>query len=813
MASRRDNGQPPQPPAQRIYHRTLEEVMRTSMLPYAEFVIMERALPRVEDGLKPVQRRVLYTMMELSLWPDRPHRKSARIVGDCLGKYHPHGDMSVYDAMVRMAQDFNMSAPLVDGHGNFGSVDGDSAAAMRYTEARMTPLALEMLRDIEKDTVPFALNFDDTLKEPEMLPARFPNLLVNGASGIAVGLATNIPPHNLKEAIEGIIAYYQNPNITLEEMMQHIPGPDFPTGGYCTAGEELVKAYSTGRGRLQLRAKTEIERDKNGKSRIVITQLPYQVNKANLLERILKVCEEKKGLLSAITDIRDESDRNGMRAVVEIKKDGDPEKILQLLYRYSDLQTTFGVNIVAIADGRPQQMGLLDICRYYADYQKRVVTARTQYDLEEAEKREHILSGLIIAVTNIDEVIRIIRSSKNAAQARDNLRHAFDLTSIQAQAILDMRLRRLTALELEELQREYEKVCALIEELRAILGSEKKLVQVIVRELREIAKKHGVPRRCVLTSFEHAPAVQLEHPQESEPCDVLLTVGGYVKRINAKSTGKHAAEGGEDTAISLRCMTQDKVRFFTDLGNVYAVTAQEIAECKLKDRGQNAANLLSGLVHGEKVVSMLLVEEDMPDVLFFTQSGMVKRTPAKEYQAKRGKLLACGRKDGDRVLSVQMLQETAQILLLTQKGNAIRFANEELPQQGRSAAGVKGIVLEDGDAVIAALQVKPGQELVLVSDRGYSKRTPVDWIEPQKRNGKGVRTFAFQKDESNGSTLVFAGPCTLQDIFVLTQAHGTSTQVPAVEIPSETLKGKGSPLVFALFDDLVTGVHRLFTAT
>ena len=440
----------------RIIQSSLEEVMHNSMIPYAEHVIMERAIPRVEDGLKPVQRRILYTMQELGLSPDKPHRKCARIVGDCLGKYHPHGDSSVYDALVRMAQPFSMRGPMVDGHGNFGSIDGDSAAAMRYTEARMTPLALLMLRDIEKDTVPFRLNFDDTLKEPDMLPARFPNLLVNGAGGIAVGLATNIPPHNLRETISATIALIENPAITLDELMQHMPCPDFPTGGVLIDNDEIRKAYETGKGKLTLRARVHVEDGLAGRKLLVITEVPYQINKAAMLEKILKLSEEKKAALGCIYDIRDESDRTGMRAVIELKKDADPQRVLAYLYKYSDLQITFGVNMVAIAEGKPLLMGVKSMLHYFIEHQKNVVTRRTRYELAQAQARAHILQGLMIAVDNLDEVIALIRASKNPKEAKQGLMARFELDDVQAQAILDMRLQRLTNLELLALKKEYE---------------------------------------------------------------------------------------------------------------------------------------------------------------------------------------------------------------------------------------------------------------------------------------------------------------------------------------------------------------------
>lgn len=473
MAKRKDKKEELPVPAEQkgqVFLTPLEEVLPGSMLPYAEYVILDRALPRVEDGLKPVQRRILYTMYDMGLTPDKPHKKCARIVGDCMGKYHPHGDSSVYDAMVRMAQDFNMRMTLVNGHGNFGSVDGDPAAAMRYTEARLEPLALELLRDIEKDTVRFTLNFDDSLKEPETLPGRFPNLLVNGASGIAVGLATNIPPHNLGEVIDGVVAYIDNPKIRLFDMMKYIKAPDFPTGGYIIANE-LVQAYETGRGKITMRAKVNIEEGDNDKRLIVITELPYQVNKAKLLAKIAELREEKKDLLGGIADITDESDRGGMRAVVKVKKDADADKILNALYKYTDLECSFGINMVAIADGKPQQMGLLEIIKYYVVYQREVVLRRTKFDLNQAKERCHILEGLIIAVRNIDEVIQIIKTSESVPAARQRLRERFSLSERQAQAILDLRLARLTKLEIYKLEQELEELKKLIARLTAIVES------------------------------------------------------------------------------------------------------------------------------------------------------------------------------------------------------------------------------------------------------------------------------------------------------------------------------------------------------
>ena len=553
----------------RIIQSSLEEVMHNSMIPYAEHVIMERAIPRVEDGLKPVQRRILYTMQELGLSPDKPHRKCARIVGDCLGKYHPHGDSPVYDALVRMAQPFSMRGPMVDGHGNFGSIDGDSAAAMRYTEARMTPLALLMLRDIEKDTVPFRLNFDDTLKEPDMLPARFPNLLVNGAGGIAVGLATNIPPHNLREAISATIALIENPAITLDELMQHMPCPDFPTGGVLIDNDEIRKAYETGKGKLTLRARVHVEDGLAGRKLLVITEVPYQINKAAMLEKILKLSEEKKAALGCIYDIRDESDRTGMRAVIELKKDADPQRVLAYLYKYSDLQITFGVNMVAIAEGKPLLMGVKSMLHYFIEHQKNVVTRRTRYELAQAQARAHILQGLMIAVDNLDEVIALIRASKNPKEAKQGLMARFELDDVQAQAILDMRLQRLTNLELLALKKEYEDLLKIISRLEAILKSEKKLLGVIRTELQEIADEYGDDRLTSLEKAAPASTVVVEDTPIAEEAVVAFTRGGQLKRMAPAQYRKAPLEQSEDKSDQPRFLfmtdTDETLLFFTNL--------------------------------------------------------------------------------------------------------------------------------------------------------------------------------------------------------------------------------------------------------
>ncbi|MEN6340386.1 MAG: DNA topoisomerase (ATP-hydrolyzing), partial [Clostridiaceae bacterium] len=622
---------PEQLKLENIIQRTMDEVMHQSIMPYAEHVILERALPRVEDGLKPVQRRILYAMMELGLSPDKPHRKSARIVGDCLGKYHPHGDSSVYDAMVRMAQPYNMCVPLVDGHGNFGSVDGDSAAAMRYTEARMTPAAMQLLRDIEKDTVSYSFNFDDTLKEPDLLPGRFPNLLVNGASGIAVGLATNIPPHNPVEAINAVIAVMNNPRITLEELMKIIPAPDFPTGGFILENSEVDLAYRTGRGKIYMRAKTHFEEQKNGKTFIVITELPFQVNKAAMLEKILAVSQEKKALFAGIADIRDESDRTGMRAVIEVKKDGDPERILQYLFKYSDLQMTFGVNMVAIAGGKPQQMNLKQIIAHYIRHQREVVTRRTQFDLDAALRREHILAGLMIAVDNLDAVIALIRASKSPKEAREGLMKTFGLSEAQAQAILDLRLQRLTNMELVTIRREYAEVVKLIGDLRGILGSDKKLMALIEKELVEIRTQLAVSRRTTFAACDDAPVDESEDLTVVEDVTVCVCEGLKVRKMLTRQFSL-AAISEDKPLFVLETKSNQRVRLFTDQGAMLSLVADEIPETRPTTRAANLAALLP-FEKNEQVVA-LFADDDEGDYFFYLRDGNVKRTAASEYRIR-----------------------------------------------------------------------------------------------------------------------------------------------------------------------------------
>lgn len=793
-----------EPAQEKILLRSMDEVMHNSMMPYAEHVILERALPRVEDGLKPVQRRILFTMLELGLSPDKPHRKSARIVGDCLGKYHPHGDSSVYDAMVRMAQPFNMRVPLVDGHGNFGSVDGDSAAAMRYTEARMTEAAMQQLRDIDKDTVPFMFNFDDTLKEPELLPGRFPNLLINGASGIAVGLATNIPPHNPAEAIDAVIAVMENPRITLAELMQILPAPDFPTGGFLLKSEEIARAYETGRGKLTMRARTHFEEQKNGKTLIVITELPYQVNKAAALEKILAVSQEKKSLFMGIGDIRDESDRQGMRAVIEVKKDGDPEKILQYLYKYSDLQCTFGVNMVAIAGGKPQQLGLKQLIAHYIRHQRDVVTRRTQNELETAERREHVLAGLMVAVDNLDRVIALIRASKSPKEAKDGLMGAFGLTELQAQAILDLRLQRLTNLELLAIEREYAQVVRLIAELKAILASDRKLIALIRKELLEIRAQIGDARRTQLIAGEAEIAVDAEDLSTAEDVTVAICEGLKARRCPTRLF--NAAQIAEDKPLfCIETRSDRRIRLFTDQGAVLSLVADEIPETRATARAVNLASLLP-FEKNERIVGAFPDEEE-GEYLFYTKNGFVKRTAAAEYRLRVRRTAAVALKERDAVFGVERLAGD-KLLLVTRLGMSIRFATDTIPATGRVSGGVKCIKLDEGDAVCYAGQLPDEGELLVITDRGYGKRSFLFDYEVQGRNGKGVKTFDFKKNGANGNSIAAVFHVCEPFPITIVQRHGAKTTLSTESVHIEPRAGRGSMLVAVVLDDDVVEVRR-----
>ncbi len=733
-----------------ILTKALEEVMSESMLPYSEFVIMDRALPRVEDGLKPVQRRVLYSMLEVGVLPDRPFRKSARIVGDCMGKYHPHGDRSIYDTMVRMAQDFNMGEVLVTGHGNFGSVDGDSAAAMRYTEAKLAPIAMEMLRDIEKNTVSWSYNFDDSCKEPDMLPGRFPNLLVNGGSGIAVGLATNIPTHNLSEVCALVGAYIENRGMTLDEMLKIMPGPDFPTGGYILEGSEIKKAYETGKGKLVLRAKLHIETSDSGKKNIVITEIPYQVNKSQLLQRIAKLKEaDPTGPLSYISEIVDESDRAGMRAVIKLKKDAKVNSILAQLYKSTDLECNFNVNMVAIAEGKPKLLSLREILEYYVNYQQSVIYNRTKFDLEVALKKEHILEGLLVAIKNIDEVVRIIKTSKNTTDAKINLMQTFTLTDVQAQAILDMRLARLTNLEVTKLETELARLKDLIKRYTNILKSEKMQLNIVKKETMEIGKAYGHERK---TTFE-APNDEIEEVEmvdvvpTSEDVHVIYTPLNTIKSVSVKSynlaTKSLSAVNptlGEIPSISLITNTEKTVYGFTDTGNSIKLDVKKINQTKFKDKG-NYINALCNTLHpDEKFVAIVEMGEENKDdtLIFVTKKGMVKTTLVSEYFASKQNITAIKLKD-DELIYVAINDSNSKLAVFTKEGMGMVTDKSDISPSGRASIGVKSISLNDGDYVVSAMQVKSDDNFMLFTESDTAKMMKFEEVPELIRNRKGFK--------------------------------------------------------------------------
>ena len=727
----------------------LEQEMKRSFISYAMAVIVDRALPDVRDGLKPVHRRILYDMNELGMTPDKPYRKSARLVGDVLGKFHPHGDFSVYDAMVRLAQPFNIRYMLVDGQGNFGSVDGDGAAAMRYTEARMAKLTLHLLDDIEKDTVDFYPNFDETLMQPAVLPSRFPNLLVNGSSGIAVGMATNIPPHNLREVIDGVVCMIDNPECTVEDLMAHIKGPDFPTGGIILGRSGIRSAYMTGRGRILVRARTEIEPMSNSRSRIVVTEIPYMVNKAKLVEKIAELCHQKQ--LEGISDIRDESDRTGMRIVIELKKDVYPQVILNYLYKHTQMQETFGANMLALVDGKPRILNLREMIYYYLEHQKDVVTRRTRFDLDKAQARAHILEGLLKALDHIDEIVQIIRSSENPNAAKVALIERFQFSDKQAQAILDMRLARLTGLEREKLMEEYQQLEKTIAELTAILADERLLMNVIKTEITAIRDKFADERRTELTTLEGE--IDVADLIQEEDMVVTLTHAGYVKRI-AKSTYRAQHRGGkgimamttkeEDYAERMVVVsTHDDLMFFTNLGRVYQIKCYQIPEAGRTARGTAMVNILQ-ISGGEKVTNMIPVPADTTglSLVMATRGGMIKKTPMSEFQnLRKNGLIAIVLKEEDELVNVALTRGNDEILMGTRNGMCIRFSEEHIRTCGRVSMGVKAIRLEEGDYVIDMARIEENSQVLVITAKGYGKRTPCSEYREQARNGKGIRAM------------------------------------------------------------------------
>ena len=742
----------------KIQEVDLKKTMEKSYIDYAMSVIAARALPDVRDGLKPVQRRILFSMEELNIGPDKPHRKCARIVGDTMGKYHPHGDSSIYGALVNMAQDWSMRAILVDGHGNFGSVDGDGAAAMRYTEARLSKISVEMLADINKDTVDFIPNFDETEKEPVVLPSRFPNLLVNGTTGIAVGMATNIPPHNLGETINAVIKLIDNKvdedrDTQIEEILPIVKGPDFPTGGVIIGTRGIEEAYRTGHGKVIVRGVTNIEPMDNGKNRIIITELPYLVNKARLIEKIAELVKDKK--IDGIPDLRDESDREGMRVVVEIRRDVNPNIVLNKLYKHTQLQDTFGVNMLALVKNEPKVMSLLEILTNYLDHQKDVVTRRTKYDLNKAEERAHILKGLLIALDNIDEVIKIIRGSKNVADAKEQLIVRFSLTEVQAQAIVDMRLRALTGLEREKLENEYNELMAKIAEYKAILADEKLLLGVIKKEIIEISNKYGEERR---TSFEYDESeITMEDLIPNENTVIAKTSLGYIKRMTVDNF-KSQNRGGrgitgmktiEDDYIEdlLMCQTHQKILFFTNYGRVYMMKAYEIPEGSRNSRGVAIINLLQ-LNPGEKISAIIpfMGMEENKNLFMVTKNGIVKKTRVTEFKnIHKNGLKAINIREEDELIEVKTTDSSSEIFLVTKYGMCIRFKETNVRETGRSSMGVIGMTLDDGDEVVGMQLDSQGDSLLIVSEKGYGKRSTLDQFRLQHRGGKGLRCYKIME--------------------------------------------------------------------
>ena len=731
----------------------INKKMRSSYLDYSMSVIVARALPDVRDGLKPVHRRILYGMQGLNLASGGPYRKSARLVGDVMGKYHPHGDSSIYEATVRLAQDFNTRYPLVDGQGNFGNIDGDGAAAMRYTEVRMTKLAEEMLRDINKETVDFVPNFDENENEPTILPSRFPNLLVNGSSGIAVGMATNMAPHNMNESIDGIIAYIENDNISIAELNEIIKGPDFPTGAQIMGTDGIKEAYETGRGKITVRAIAEVKSFKNNREKIVITELPYQVNKSALIMKIADLAKNK--VIDGISNITDASNRKGINIIVELKRDANAEVVLNKLYKNTQMQTTFGIINLALVNGRPEVLNLKEIIRYYVDHQVEVVTRRTKFDLDKAEKRAHIVEGLFIALDNIDRIIKIVRSSKDDNEAKEKFYQEFKLSDAQSQAILDMRIRRLTGLERERLEAEYEKLKADIKWFKEVLENNDVLMNVIKEELLEIKTKYGDLRRTVIS--HDRTDIEMEDIIKREDVVITLTQFGYIKRMSEgtykpqKRGGRGVSSGNmrdEDFVKELFVTsTHDMILFFTSLGNVFKLKAYEIPEDSRTSRGTAIINLLD-LQEGERVTSIIPVEEYDPDMNFLmvTEKGLIKRTPFKEYKnIRKSGIIAIKLNEGDKLIDVHLTKNEEDVILVTKKGLAIRFNEEQVRKSGRNSMGVKSIDLAEDDIVVSSDLLCEDKYLLVISENGFGKLTEIAKYRPQNRGGKGLLTYKITK--------------------------------------------------------------------
>ena len=792
----------------------IEDELKKSFISYAMAVIVTRALPDVRDGLKPVHRRILYSMNEMGITPDKPFRKSARIVGDVLGKYHPHGDSSVYDAMVRLAQDFSTRALLVEGQGNFGSVDGDGAAAMRYTEARLSKLAMEMVRDIDKETVDFYPNFDETLMQPAVMPSRYPNLLVNGSAGIAVGMATNIPPHNLGEVIDGVVCMIDNPDCTTDDLMQYIKGPDFPTGAVILGRRGIYDAYHEGRGRIVVRAKSEIEEMSQNRQRIVITEIPYMVNKAKLIEKIAEMVHEKT--VEGISDIRDESDRQGMRIVIELKRDVNANVVLNTLYKHTQLQDTFGAIMLALVDGEPKILSLHQIIRHYLDHQEDVIRRRTQYDLNKAEARSHILEGLLIALDNIDEVIALIRASRTTQEAKAGLMERFALTEVQAQAILDMRLQRLTGLERDKIEAEYQELQKLIAYYKEVLANESMVLGIIKDEILEIKRKYADPRRTEISMLE-GEIDMLDLIQEEDTV-VTLTHFGYVKRVS-KDTYRAQRRGGKGiTGATTReedfveqmyvVSTHDPLMFFTNRGRVYQLNCYQIPEAGRTARGTAIVNLLQ-LDAGEKVTAMLPIPaEKVPGhyLIMATKKGVIKRTELSEFtNLRKAGLIALVLREDDELIRVALTDGSDQLLLGTREGMAIRFAETDMRPIGRSAMGVKSMTLEGDDEVVDMCPVFEGMKVLSITEMGYGKLTEISEYRIQSRGGKGLKAMRLTEKTGRMTCQLLAHES--EDILLITD-DGTVIRTPVDAISTFSRYASGVRLMKVQEGSRVVGVAR-----
>ena len=800
--------------AGRLKPRDIEEELKTSFISYAMSVITSRALPDVRDGLKPVHRRILYSMVELGVTPDKPYRKSARIVGDVLGKYHPHGDSAVYDAMVRLAQPFNTRYMLVEGQGNFGSVDGDGAAAMRYTEARLSKLSMEMVRDLDKETVDFYPNFDETLMQPDVLPSRFPNLLVNGSAGIAVGMATNIPPHNLGEVVDAVVCMLDNPECTVDDLMQYIKGPDFPTGGVILGKRGIYDAYHEGRGKIITRAKSEIEEMHNGRQRIVVTDNPYQVNKARLIEKIAELVHDKR--LEGISDIRDESDRSGMRIVIELKRDVNANVVLNYLYRHTQMQETFGAIMIALVDGTPKVLSLRQIIHHYIEHQESVITRRTQYDLDKALARSHILEGLLIALDNIDEVIALIRASADGNVARNGLMERFGLTEKQAQAILDMRLQRLTGLERERLEAEYAELEKQIAYYRAVLADEQLVRGIVKDEILEIKRKYADERRTEISALE-GEIDMLDLVQE-EDMVITMTHFGYVKRVSMSAyraqkrggKGVSAATTREEDYVEQMFVTSthDQIMFFTNRGRVYQMWCYEIPEAGRAAKGTAIVNLLQ-LDGGEKVTAMVDVPEEKLQgsyLIMATRQGTIKRTELSEFvNLRKSGLIAIVLREDDDLIGVALTDGRREVLLGTRDGMSIRFAETDLRPIGRNAVGVRGIELAEGDQVVAMSIVEEDTDVLAITENGYGKRTAIEEYRLQSRAGKGIKAMNLT-DKTGG----LAGQLLVrsdEDILIITD-DGTIIRTPVDSIPLHGRATQGVRLMRVAEGSRIMSIER-----